>query len=216
MRAEVAPEHQSVPPDWVPVERRWLGMDRKTLLPAAVVVVLVALAMWGLPALDRAVPVDDPAQAGDVVRVDDVEFDPAAGWSIDSGVLASDPPESGGFPSTAEVSRDGFVFSVASDDFDGTPAELMAQLQKNNERLNDGTVIDMGRVQTFQTAQGARGVIGRFTFTGGTGLVAAYVFDDTGVEVVLTGPVETEDAQLEADVVSMIRSIRPVTSVEAP
>lgn len=215
MRAEVAPEHQSVPPGWVPVERRWLGMDRTTLLPAAVVVVLVALAMWGLPALDRAVPVDDPAQAGDVVRVDDVEFDPAAGWSIDSGALASDPPESGGFPNTAQVSKDGFVFSVASDEFDGTPAELMAQLQRNNERLNDGTVIDMGRVQTFQTAQGARGVIGRFTFSGGTGLVAAYVFDGTGVEVVLTGPVETDDAQLEADVVSMIRSIRPVTSVEA-
>ena len=35
-----------------------------TLLPAAIVVVLVALAVWGLPALDRAVPVDDPAQAG--------------------------------------------------------------------------------------------------------------------------------------------------------
>ncbi|MFE5309763.1 hypothetical protein [Isoptericola sp. NPDC056578] len=215
MGAGVAPEQQSVPPDWVPVERRWLGMDRVTLLPAAIVVVLVAVAMWGLPALDRSVPVDDPAKAGDVIRVDGVEFDPAAGWSIDSGVLASEPPESGGFPNTAQVSKDGFTFSVVSDTFDGTPAELMAQLQKNNERLSDGATIDMGQVETFRTAQGERGVAGRFTFTGGTGLVAAYVFDGTGVEVVLTGPHETDDAELESDVVGMIRSIRPVTSVEA-
>ncbi|MFD6178181.1 MULTISPECIES: hypothetical protein [unclassified Isoptericola] len=216
MQSDLVTEGASPPPDWVPVERRWLGMDRRTLLPAAIVVVLVALAMWGLPALDRAVPVDDPAQAGDVVRVGDVEFDPAAGWNLDSGVLASDPPESGGFPDTAQVSKDGFVFSVASDEFDGTPRELMAQLQKNNERLKNGATIDMGQVETFQTAQGERGVAGRFTFTGGTGLIAAYVFDGTGVEVVLTGPVETDDAQLEGDVVSMIRSIRPVTEVEAP
>ncbi|MFD6134197.1 hypothetical protein [Isoptericola sp. NPDC056618] len=215
MRAEVAPEHQSVPPDWVPVERRWLGMDRTTLLPAAIVVLLVALAVWGLPALDRAVPVDDPARAGDVIRVDQVEFDPAAGWSIDSGVLASDPPESGGFPNTAQVSKDGFTFSVVSDTFDGTPAELMAQLQKNNERLSDGVTIDMGQVETFHTSQGARGVAGRFTFASGAGLVAAYVFDGTGVEVVASGPDQTDDDQIEADIIRMIRSIRPVTSVEA-
>ena len=210
------PERQSVPPDWVPVERRWLGMDRATLLPAAIVVVLVAVTMWGLPALDRRVPVDDPARAGDVIRVDAVEFDPAAGWSIDSGVLASEPPESGGFPNTAQVSKDGFTFSVVSDTFDGTPAELMAQLQENNERLSNGATIDMGQVETFRTDAGARGVAGRFTFAGGAGLVAAYVFDGTGVEVVLTGPDETDDADLQADVVGMIRSIRPVTSVEAP
>lgn len=193
-----------------------MGDGPRTLLPAAPVVVLVALAMWGLPALDRNVPVDDPAQAGDVIRVGGVEFDPAAGWSIDSGVLASDPPESGGFPNTAQVSKDGFTFSVVSDTFDGTPAELMAQLQENNERLSNGATIDMGRVETFRTDEGARGVAGRFTFAGGAGLVAAYVIDGTGVEVVLTGPDETADADLEADVVGMIRSIRPVTSVEAP
>ncbi len=202
----------SPPPDWVPVERRFLGMDRVTLLPAALVALLVALAMWGLPALDRSVPVDDPARAGDVLRVGDVEFDPVAGWNIEEGVLASEPPESGEFPTTAQVSDDGVALTVASDDFDGTPAELLAQLQRNNEREGDGVVIDVDGARAFRTDDGARGVISRVSTSTGSGLVATLVFDGTGVEVVATGPSTTaDDDQAEADVVDMIRSIRPVT-----
>ncbi|WP_278255345.1 hypothetical protein [Nocardioides convexus] len=47
------PTDARIPPGWVPVERRFLGMDRPTLLPAGIVAALVALAVWVLPAIDR-------------------------------------------------------------------------------------------------------------------------------------------------------------------
>ncbi|RNL62415.1 hypothetical protein EFK50_11615 [Nocardioides marmoriginsengisoli] len=211
MQIDVTGERAPAPPDWVPVERRFWGMDRATLVPAGLVAVLVAVAMWALPGINRSIEVEDPVRAGDVIRLEGVEFDPAAGWNIDQGLRASEPPVSGSFTKIAQVSSGAFSVTIVSDGFDGTPRQLLAQLQDNNDRLKQTVVIDTGRASTLTNLRGDRGAIARFTSAGTGGLIAAYVFDGTGVEIVVMGPDQGDDDQVESQIATMIRSVRPVT-----
>lgn len=203
--------HRSAPPDWVPVERRLLGMDRRTLLPAGLVAALVALTFWALPTVNAQLTLDDPAAGGDVIRVADAQFSPAAGWNIESGLRAG-TSSSGVYPEKASVTRDGVAFNVVTGSFDGDSAALLAQIEKSNDRLGPNAVaIASGPTTTIENSLGDRGVVARFSTASSEGLIAAFVFDGTGVEVVTYGPVDLrEDAALEADVIAMIRSVRPL------
>lgn len=200
------------PPGFVPVERRLLGMDRATLLPAGIVAALVALMLWGLPAVDARVSVDDPVEAGDVIQVGEVEFVPTAGWNITAGVRQNvdDPPIT--YPEQATLTGEGLSFYVIASDFDGTPRELLAQIEDNNEKLSEETALTVtGQPSTFENTDGDRGVIARFDASHAEGLLAAYVFDGTGVEVVVIGAKQlAENHDLAADVAAMVRSVRPV------
>jgi hypothetical protein len=70
--------------NWVPVEQRLLGFDRRTLWPR-----LLALAIWviwasGVPAINSAIEFDNPVVAGDVIDLGDQELTllPALGWNL--------------------------------------------------------------------------------------------------------------------------------------
>lgn len=198
--------------DWVPVEDRWLGMDRRALVPAVVVALFAAFVFWGLPALDAAVSREDPVKAGDVIQLGrEVTFAPATGWEILAGLRQGEDRPTG-YPTTAQVTKGGVLMSVISDSFDGTPAELLDQIKKTNERLDPGSALTLtGRARTFTTVTGQRGVVAPFSAGSGVGLLAAFVFDGTGVEVVAYGPTQI-GADAQRDIVSMLESIQPVTA----
>jgi hypothetical protein len=205
--ASVAPQ----PQDWVPVERRLWGMDRTTLLPALVVAVFGILAFWGLPALNSAVSVTNPVRAGDVVQLGtSVQFTPAAGWDLAAGVRQG-TAKAGIYPGTSQVVKDGVTFTIVADDYRGTPRQLLAQIRRNNDRVKDdeNPVNITGRPVTFTTTTGQTGALARFTAGQGMGLLAAFVFDGTGVEVVASGP-GTISKDAENDLVGMLESVRPV------
>ncbi|MFS3130561.1 hypothetical protein ACLM5J_19320 [Nocardioides sp. Bht2] len=209
-----SPVHLGAPPNWVPVERRFLGMDRSTLLPAGLVAALVAIAIWLLPAIDGALSVDDPARAGDVIRVGEAEFAPAVGWNIEAGLRAGSST-SGTYPEKAVVTRGGLTFTLTTGAFDGTPRELVAQLRKNNDRLGPNAVaIDSSMPTTIVNAHGDRGALARFSSAGSEGLIGAFVFDGVGAEIVTYGPAEIDDSALAADVVAMIRSVQSVQGTD--
>lgn len=200
------------PPDWVPVERRFLGMDRVTLVPAAVVAALVAVTFWLLPAINGAIEVEDPIRAGDVIQVDrTVEFVPAAGWNLVAGVRQGAAETTGGYPATAVLTSGGLTFEVIVDDFDGTSAELLKQVEKNNQRVKDTSFEVSGKPVTIENSNGDRGAMATFTSAGSDGFLAAYVFDGVGVEVVAVGSAAIDDNQLSNDIASMLRSVRPTT-----
>ncbi|WP_418062480.1 hypothetical protein [Pimelobacter simplex] len=201
--------HAQAPPDWVPVERRFAGMDRRTLLPAGLVAALVALTFGVLPWLDSRIAVDDPTRAGDVIRVADVEFTPAAGWNIEKGLRAGGS-STGVYPEQASVTRDGVTFNVVTGAFTGTPAALLRQIRRSNDQLGPNAVaIASGTPTAIVTAQGRDGVVARFTTASAEGLIAAFVLDGTGVEVVAYGPLDLAGSErLDADLVAMIRSVR--------
>ncbi|MEV4350559.1 hypothetical protein AB0J83_39385 [Actinoplanes sp. NPDC049596] len=199
---------------WVPVDRRTFGMDRRTLLPAAVVALLVAVAVWVVPAINDRVSVDDPIVAGDVVQVGPgVRFVPAVGANLLAGARQGDGGPAG-YPGTAAVSYGGVTFEVVADTYRGTPAQLLAQIKKTNEGLrvpDDAGFHVTGDPVTVTNGSGDLGVAADFEGTNGTGLVAAFVFGETGVEVEVVGPQQVSES-VQRQVVAMLQSVEPVGS----
>lgn len=200
------------PTGWVPVERRLLGVDRRTLVPAIVVAVFAALAFWGVPALNAATDLEDPVRAGDVIQLSDsVTFAPATGWNVQAGLRQGEAGPTGN-PRTAQVVHNGVAFTVTADSFDGTPAELLEQIRSTNDAVHSDSALTIdGRSSTFTTTGGEHGVIAKFTASSGIGFLAAFVFDGVGVEVTAYGPT-TVDAPTQADIIAMIESVRPLDS----
>jgi hypothetical protein len=187
-------------------------MDRRTLLPAGLVALLVALTFWILPAIDEQVSLDDPIGAGDVIQVgQNVQFDPATGWNLESGLRAG-TSTSGNYPESSTLTKDGVTFTVTTGSFDGTPRDLLDQLKKNNDKFGpDAADIQTGDLSSFQTAGGLSGVIARFTTTASDGLLAALSVDGDGIEVSVYGPASLpSDPELEREIVAMLRSINLV------
>lgn len=205
---DTRPEPASPPPDWVPVERRWLGMDRRTLLPAGLVSLLVAVTFWVLPAIDSATAIDDPIVAGDVLRVDTIQFTPATGWNLEQGLRAG-TADSGTYPEQAVLTKNSVTFDVRTGAFSGSPRDLVEQIKRNNDKLGkDGADVQTGELTTFATDAGEKGVLARFRSTATEGLIGALVTDGTGVQITVYGPIGlADDTELENDIVAMIRSI---------
>lgn len=84
---------------WVPVDRRWFGLDRTTILPAAIVLAVAIVMSIVIPQINDAVSYDDPVVAGDVMELQyGITFVPAPGWGITDGVREADTPVTGSFP----------------------------------------------------------------------------------------------------------------------
>jgi hypothetical protein len=173
----------------VPVEHRVFGLDRRTF-PFAV----TALAVWLLwvvvaPAIDDAVPWNDAVQPGDALQVTStVTMIPAVGWGIQSGLRTSDRTASGRSSEPIVLVNDGVSFGVMSGPWTGTPTGLLQQ-----STLITGSAVgpDQFRLApnatTIQTRGGTVGVLEGFTTPTVEGLVAAFVFDDIGVQIQVAG-----------------------------
>jgi hypothetical protein len=195
---------------WVPVDRRFLGLDRRSLVPAGLVAVLFVVAVWLLPALDDAVTVDDPIRAGDVVQVANVEFTPVVGGDLRTGLRQGQAGAGGSYPGTAVVAYDGGQFEVIADSYSGTPAQLLAQIESNNARYRNGSGFKAtSQPATIANSAGDRGVAARFQGSNGQGLLAAFVFGGAGVEIVAVGA-QSVDGSVPPQVTAMIQSVQPV------
>lgn len=192
----------------VPVDRRFLGLDRRTIGPALFVMGLLIVLTFVLPVVYAVTPYDDKVEAGDVLGVKGgITFVPTPGWGITSGVRVSDATRSGEFTPSATVEDGDVALTVSTGPFSGTAQELLGQLETIDEKVNDDLVLHTtGPVYAIATSSGIDGVARRYTGTKTDGLEAAFVVDGTGVRVVLTGP----PGQLEGkgeEVGTMIASI---------
>jgi hypothetical protein len=197
----------------IPVEHRFLGLDRRTVPLAA-----VALAVWLLwvvvvPAIDAAVPWRDVTRPGDVLQVTPtVTMTPAVGWGVQSGLRTTDRTVSGENSEDVVLVSGGVTFQVTSGPWTGTPAELLDQVT-----LITGTVVG---TQSFRITQGATtirttdgdvGVLESFATPRVEGLVAALVYGDVGLQIQAVGTPEQLAAR-GGDVQRMISSIGAVRS----
>lgn len=203
------------PAGWVPVERRWLGLDRRALVPALVVGLFAAFSFWVLPAIDSAVQVDDRVRAGDVIQVgDDVTFTPPAGWTLAAGLRRGASPGTA-YPSQARVMKGPVAFSITTSDFKGTPQQLLKQIRSNNDKVPPSSAVRIvGQPATFTTTTGQRGVLTQFTNGESVGFIAALVFGGTGVETVALGP-DTIDKTTGSQILSMFESVQPTRSARS-
>lgn len=197
------------PEDWVPVEQRWLGLDRRTLRPAAVVLGVAAVMVFGVPAVDQAVSAGRAVAPGEILALaGDVGFVPAQGWEVVDGVALGDPTRSGEYPSSAAVVVDAVSLQVRTADYDGTAQELLTQIETLGEQ--GGWVDDVvGDRRPVRTTTGEEGVMVVTQTPTTTGLIVAFVIDGTGVEIDVSGPRDAGTDRAD-DVSAMIESVEPL------
>lgn len=182
------------PDEWVPVEHRIAGLDRRTLPAAIGVLVLAFVYVWLLPAIDQMVENDDAVVAGEVFTLGGgITFVPSVGWQVDDGVRVADGVDLGPGRGTAALTDGAVQFRALTGNFEGTPDELLDQINETNEALDDeqGFHVTSDTV-TVTTDQGLTGVRETYTGTAGTGIIAAFVIDvggtSVGVELTATAP----------------------------
>lgn len=186
---------------WVPVERRFLGLDRRTLPAGLAVAALILLWAVVMPAVNRVAPADYPRiRAGD--RLDlggGVTIAPPVGWRLVEGFVVGSTrsPASG----DAEIAGAGVVASVQVASFGGDAEALLDKVAAEDP----GFTVTGGRT-TVDAQGGITGLVEDYSSGSGEGLVAAYVFDGVGLTVV----VDAASGQLAvhaAEVTAMLRSV---------
>jgi len=191
----------------VPVEHRLLGLDKRSFPPALFVVAVFLVATVLVPRVNDAIAWDDPVRAGEQLALtDSVAFTPATGWNVERGFRVG----AGGSAVTsgeATVAGAGVTFDIVPDTFDGTPAELLDQIEKVTSRTGDPTFQVEGDPATITTPAGDVGVIQTYSSVNADGLVAAFVIGDTGLEITAYGPPAQMTAAAD-DIHDMIASIR--------
>ena len=208
--ATVARDHPR--PEVVPVDRRWLGLDRASIGPALLVLGLALVLGLGAGFVDAVVPRDNEVRPGDVVVLaGGVEVIPAPGWVIASGLRAGEAGQ-GSYPPSARLTDGAVTLDLQTAPWPGTAAELFDQVQATTSALagDAGPSVQDG-TQTLRTA-GGDGVVARYRGPAGDGLLGAVVVAGTsgpvGVSITATGPADAPDSTVPT-LVGMIQSIAP-------
>jgi hypothetical protein len=188
---------------WIPVDKRWFGMDRRTILPAAIVMAVVVVMTLVLPGVRDAMRYDDEVVGGDVMGLDlGVTFVPEPGWGITSGVRTRTPLAGGAYPPDATVVDGSAALHVQSDTFAGDANALLDQFEKIS-----GLEPTSDRV-TITNVNGDTGVLEEASGATRQTLVVAYVFDGIGVLAVASAPADPGSAETDA-------MSRMITSIHA-
>ena len=208
----------AAPPDpaWVPADRRWLGLDRRSLRPGLIVLAVVAVLVGVIPAINNAISWTNQTKAGDVIDMGGgITFAAPEGWALTDGYRTSDRGAHSVSPSRSDaVLVNGGVQIVAKGGtWPGTAGALLGQLNQNLTR-NQGSALKIeGAPTSITTDDGETGVAETFESNGRAGRLAAFTFPrggalsgPIGLAFTITGP-ETTLAQYEPAIDSMLRSV---------
>jgi hypothetical protein len=198
----------------VPVEHRWLGLDRRSIPYAAVALGVLALWAWVMPWVADQVAWDDPTVAGESIQVtDEVTMAAAPGWGVVSGLRTTDDTRSGQTSEDQTVLvKDGVVFVVTQGPFEESPARLLEQTELIFSTTDDAFAV-RGEPANLTTASGLRGVAQDYTSARSVGTLTAFVVDDTGIAVETVGP-RAQMAAHEDEVEAMIDSLATSDSTD--
>ncbi|WP_051218252.1 hypothetical protein [Nocardioides insulae] len=194
----------------VPVERRVLGLDKRSL-PFAVVVVALWLLMYLLvPWINDQVTDDDVTVAGDQMKVtDSLAITPTAGWSVELGLRTDST-----FPSDPEevvLTKGGVQLVAQGDTFDGDANDLLDQVNRLDEALSPGPFNPSTDRTTITTDSGITGVGESLQSAGTAGRIYAFTADGEGVVIQVSGPVEQMDT-MAREVTQVVESLAPIGS----
>jgi hypothetical protein len=203
-------------------ERRFLGIDRKTIAPALLVLGLALLLSVVLPAIDARTPYHDAIREGDVAELaGGITLAPAPGWDLAGGALVGHARTPVGDTAQTELVRGAVDFFVQTAPFAGTAPALLTRVNRINGKLEHarGRAAATSRRYAVTTRQGAVGVAEDFVGATRQGSVVAFVLRSApaataeglpareGVEIVVSGPMSAI-ARRRGAIVAMIRSIR--------
>lgn len=198
--------------EWVPVEHRFLGLDRRTFKPALFVLVLALLFIYGVPALNAVLPWRNEIRAGDVLDLGaGATAVPPVGWHLESGTLTGAAAANA---STLQVllATGGATIELRGAPYNGSADAFLDQVERS-EGAAPG--VDGAR-GTVTTAAGLVGVVQAGTGPGGDALDVAFKMAGSGQPAdaapALLVRVRTAPDQFERyrdDVTAILRSITP-------
>jgi hypothetical protein len=216
---DLTPGTPTAPADFVPVEHRILGLDKRTIVPSLAVLLVAILFSVVIPSIDGAVKTDDPIAAGDVIDLDgkSLTFVPAKDWNLESGVRLGTIRSTVPAGSKTVLTNGETVVTVATGKFSGTPTELLRQVNKINKQLDalEGLGASSKRV-SVTTRSGIVGVLDAYTTLERKGIVAAFVVPvpnqdaaptSVGVEIVAVGSADSLKRDVD-EIGEMIESLR--------
>ncbi|MBM2616544.1 hypothetical protein JIG36_13350 [Actinoplanes sp. LDG1-06] len=198
-------------PGWVPVEHRWLGLDRRRLRPAIFVLVVALLLIYGWPALNAIVPWDNPIKAGDVLDLGDgATAVPPVGWQLEDGSLVSDRAGVSPTNDTVKLAKAGAEIQITGAAFDGTAAQFLEQVIRSEDP--DANI--SGAPSTFTTTSGLVGVVRTASGQSGDELIAAFKMSTTEPDAAPALLVEASTVpgsfqQYSTEFQALLRSITP-------
>ncbi len=191
-----------VPSDRVPADQRILGIDKRTIWPG--VVLLIVFLLWSqlMPWINDQVALDNPIVAGDVINLGngEVTFVPAVGWDLLSGTLLTDGNEdAASIPSSATLLSETVSYSAKSGNWDGTANELLDQVIKVNDSLDELGVKDEQNRISITNADGVPGELAYLVGVDQAALIATFVFEPEGggTKIGVDIEVRGEPAQLK-------------------
>lgn len=182
----------------VPVEHRWAFVDRRTILPAAVVLLVGLLWVFAMPMINSLIHVSRPVMPGTVVAAGtNVSFTPVVGWEIASGTRPGAP---------AEVAEGGTRFVVQQVAWSGTLQGLFSRAAQVKAIGSDPGNRFNGPHTSVTTNQGVTGIGESFITGEGPGELVALLHDGVGA-VVITTSTAGEYAAVQQPIAQMKSSI---------
>lgn len=167
----------------VPVDQRWLGLDKRGVPYAVVAVALIFVLHWVVPAVDSATDWDNPTVAGDALDLGSgIRMTPPVGWQLEEGIRLGEEPlipvRADG--SSVTLANGAATISVTGSAWDGTAGELMDQyneVREGSDEEVDRLFAVSGARASFTTGSGLTGVQESYLSAGGDGRAFALVVD---------------------------------------
>ncbi len=207
-----APDDRA-PIDRVPADQRILGIDKRTIWPGLVLLIVWALWSQVMPWINDRIEVDNPIVAGDVINLGngEVTFIPAVGWDLVAGALLVEGDTSTTVPTTATLVSETVSYGAKSGNWDGTAEELADQMIDVNESFEELGLKDEEGRSAITNVDGVQGELVYLVGIDQAVLIATFVFEpegvgpNIGVEIEVRGTPEQLD-ELAEEYAPMITS----------
>jgi hypothetical protein len=175
------PQSDRLPTDRVPADQRLFGIDRRTIWPGVVLLVVFLVWSQAMPWIDDQINLDNPIVSGDVIDLGgDVTFVPAVGWDLLSGTLLVEGDTTTSVPSSAVLLSETVSYSAKSGNWAGTAEELLDKVIDVNESLDDLGVKDEQDRISITNADGVPGELAYLVGVDQAALIATFVFEPQG------------------------------------
>jgi hypothetical protein len=195
-------------------ERRFLGLDRPTFTPALSALIVALLLIFGLPALNAAIPWHQEIKDGDVLDLGGgAAAVPPVGWQLEQGVLAG---TAWAYPTSLKVlmANGGATIEMRGTSFTGTAEAFLDQVQRSEGEDPAG---GRGSRAVLTTDAGLAGVVQTRSGSDGEQLDAAFKMAAGSLDVMRAAPAllvrvrlaPDRIAQYQDDVAAFLVSITP-------
>lgn len=204
---------QGAPREWVPVEHRFLGLDRRTFKVGFIALGLALVLIYGLQGLNAAIPWHNEIRAGQVLDLGGgATAVPPTGWKLESGTLTGG---SGASATNLQVllASGGATIELVGTSYDGSAAGFIGQVERSE---GDAPSVS-GSPGTLTTDSGLVGVVESRTGPGGDGIDVAFKMAAGTTEAVNSAPallvrIRAASDQFERyqdEIAAFLRSITP-------